>query len=269
MTDNLEHKSFDFEASISTITDEGVFEGYCSTFGNVDRANEVVVKGAFRNLDSFLKDGFVALNHDWNAAPIATIEDISEDDRGLKVVARFHSTEQAQEVRKIILERMDRGKSVGLSIGYVVTDDEYTQDGIRLLKGINLFEFSVVTVPCNPHALVTQGKTLSDQTAETLTVVEDLANRFKELAELRKSQNRRPLGTKAVETVAAVVEALEKVHDELQGLLDEAAPKQSEDIEEPLEESAPVEEAVEEIPLADPDRVRSLFQEFLEMQSGE
>jgi HK97 family phage prohead protease len=157
--DPLQHKEcLDGEFKILDDSAHGSFTGYASVFGNTDRQNEVVLKGAFaRSLPSFLRDGFGALNHEWSSLPIATISEAREDDRGLFVKGQFHSTPDAQAARTIVRERLERGKSVGMSIGYKVTDDEF-KEGIRHLKDLDLFEVSLVSVPANPEAQLAGAK---------------------------------------------------------------------------------------------------------------
>jgi HK97 family phage prohead protease len=153
--DPLQHKEcLNGEFKILDDSPHGSFNGYASVFGNIDRQNEVVVKGAFATtLPGFLKDGFGALNHEWSALPIATISEAREDERGLWVKGEFHSTSDAQAARTIVRERLERGKSVGLSIGYKVKDDEF-KDGARFLKDVDLYEISLVSVPANAEAQV-------------------------------------------------------------------------------------------------------------------
>ncbi len=136
----------------------GFLTGYASVFTNFDSVKERVVKGAFAaGLNDFMRDGFIAVGHDWSALPIATPMEATEDEFGLKVTGEFHSTKEAQDARTVIRERIDRGKSVKLSIGYEVQSDEYTEEG-RLLKAVKLFEWSYVTVPANSLATVTDAK---------------------------------------------------------------------------------------------------------------
>lgn len=144
----------------------GYFTGYGSTFGNFDRVKEAVVKGAFKNtLDSFKQDGFIAVGHDWGALPVATVGEAYEDDKGLFIKGEFHSTPEAQAARAVVKERLERGKSVGLSIGYDVKDQEHTRNG-TLLKELELFEVSIVTVPCNALANATGVKALQALSVE-------------------------------------------------------------------------------------------------------
>jgi HK97 family phage prohead protease len=151
--DPLQHKEcIDGDFKILDDGPYGSFSGYASVFGNTDRQNEIVLPGAFsKTLPAFLKDGFGALNHDWSSLPIATISEAREDARGLYVKGEFHSTPDAQAARTIVRERLERGKSVGLSIGYKVTDDEF-KEGSRHLKEVDLFEVSLVSVPANAEA---------------------------------------------------------------------------------------------------------------------
>ncbi len=162
--DPLQHKEcLDGEFKILDDSPHGSFTGYASVFGNTDRQNEVVVKGAFAaTLPGFLKDGFGALNHEWSTLPIATISEAREDDRGLWVKGQFHSTPDAQAARTIVRERLERGKSVGMSIGYRVNDDEF-KEAIRYLKDVDLFEVSLVSVPANPEAQLAAVKAETQQ----------------------------------------------------------------------------------------------------------
>lgn len=159
----LEYKQLPLH--VKAITDEGpgVLTGYGAYKGNVDRAGEVIADGAFKNLDDFVKEGFSAIGHDWHSLSIGTIESAKEDDQGLDFAMQFHSTPQAQDARTVVRERKERGKSVGLSIGYEVTEDAKEQrDGkeVRVLKGIKVYEISIVTVPANPRALASVVKGL-------------------------------------------------------------------------------------------------------------
>lgn len=136
----------------------GSVSGYLSSFGNLDRGKEIVVRGAFsKHLDSFLKNGFFALNHNWDILPIGTITAAHEDDFGLHFTADFHSYPAAQEARTVAMERLARGKSVSTSIGYKVADSERTADAL-LLKDLPLYEGSLVNVPMNPLALISGAK---------------------------------------------------------------------------------------------------------------
>lgn len=198
--------------------EDGEFTGYCSVYGVVDRANEIVAKGSFINLNEFLTDGFVAIGHDWDSLPIASIKAWDDDDYGLKVTVDFHSTPKAQEARQFVLERLERGKSVSLSIGYRVLADEYNTEGIRILKSIELFEFSVVNVPANPKAVIVSSKSFSDEASQLLADLSSFVTRAKELETLRANDNRL-IGEKAISEITSVKEAVESALSDLSTLI--------------------------------------------------
>lgn len=177
-------------------TQSGGFSGYASTFGNYDRVGEAVAPGAFSNLDDFVKSGFIAVGHDWEDLPVATITEAKTDAYGLWIRADFHSTDCAQEARMVLAERLARGKFCGLSIGYEVMGSEQTQDG-RLLTDLTLYEVSLVTVPANPLAGVSAAKhappaglSLDDHADLVLAHAKDLADRLRALHELRAKDRR-------------------------------------------------------------------------------
>lgn len=167
----MEHKLFEIAELKISNDGNGSISGYASTFNNWDRVRPIPerpAKGAFTPyLGDFLRNGFIALGHDWASLPIATPDEAKEDDYGLWFNAGFHSTKVAQEARIVASERLNRGKTVATSIGYEVLADEYVHDDLtlpdgtdtgRILKAIPLYEISMVTVPANPRALLSSAK---------------------------------------------------------------------------------------------------------------
>lgn len=150
----IEHKSFDVELKAG---DAGTVELYAAAFGNIDRQREVIEPGAFANLDEFVKSGWIAINHEWDDLPVASVSSAVQDMAGLRITAEWHSTDEAQACRTVVKERLARGKSVKCSIGYRVLDDAMEQrDGmtVRVLKRVELYEASIVNLPANPQAEV-------------------------------------------------------------------------------------------------------------------
>lgn len=141
----------------------GTLEGYASTFGNVDLGGDVVLPGAFAKTIANIKANGIPLLADHvasTASVLGTIYDAAEDERGLRIKARFSSAPSAQDVRTKLLE----GHLTRMSIGYEPMDHAYEdlEDGrrVRLLKEIKLWETSVVVFPMNPEAAVSRVKSL-------------------------------------------------------------------------------------------------------------
>jgi uncharacterized protein len=202
----IEHKSLPL--TVKAMADDGTAELYAAVFGNVDRTEEVIEPGAFKNLDEFVRSGWVAVNHDWSELGIATIEAAEQDMVGLKLRIRFHSTDDAQECRTVVKERMDRGKAVKCSIGYRVTEDAQEQrDGktVRVLKGIEIYEASIVNLPANPAAMVTSVKHWADELDAAYVALKE--------GRVLSETNRRRL--------KACRDRLKETHDELETMLAE------------------------------------------------
>lgn len=228
------------------MSDEGAgsFKGYASTFANWDSVKERPVRGAFAgHLADFLKDGFISIGHDWNALPIGTPTEAYEDDIGLYLAQDFHSTPMAQAARTVASERISRGKSVKLSIGYEVLADEYTDEG-RLLKEIKLYEVSLVTVPANPLASVTgvKGLALTDHSETVLAAVNELTTRLVGLRDLRMKEGR-VLSDANRKRIATLKDALAAVLGDLDELLTATEPK------------------------ADTEKAKALYHEYLRIQA--
>lgn len=158
---DVQRKSLPFE--VKAVADDGTFEVYAAVFGNVDRQGDVIEKGAFKNLDAFVRDGWGDVNHGWADLGITTIDEATQDAHGLRIKGRFHSTPDAQLIRTKVRERRERGKTVSCSIGFRVLEDTIeTRDGkhVHILKAIEIYEFSFVALPANPEATVLEAKGL-------------------------------------------------------------------------------------------------------------
>lgn len=234
----MEHKILEavgFKLRDDTEYPHGIIEGYASTFGNVDSVGERVERGAFtKHLPNFLKNGFIAFNHQWEKLPIAMPIEAYEDEIGLFVRGAFHSTPEAQAARTVVRERMDFGKAVRNSIGYQVHKDG-RDDESRLLKEIELFEWSVVNVPANPLASLTGAKSgvvstlgLNEHISEVVSALDVLAGRVRERHDFRTKEGR-VLSSANRTRIEDLLPSLMSVHDALKDLLNATAPKTEEE----------------------------------------
>ena len=122
--------------------------GYAAIFDRPDRGGDVIRKGAF--LASLKEGQGVPLLWQHKAgAVIGRIEHLSEDKRGLRVIAELG--EGADAVRAATLVKS--GKLDGLSFGYRVREAEKS-GGLRELRELELVEVSLVAEPMQPRARV-------------------------------------------------------------------------------------------------------------------
>jgi len=134
------------------------FEGYASTFGNVDFGSDRVMTGAFKacidRLKSEKKNLPVLWQHDMTM-PLGVFVEIKEDQKGLFVKGRMPKADDF--VRGRVFPQMKAGSVGSMSIGYMV--DDFNVDGnVRNLIDIDLREISLVTMPMNDKAVITDMK---------------------------------------------------------------------------------------------------------------
>jgi len=136
----------------------GDFSGYASVYGVSDLVGDVVAPGAFVNLGDFSRRGVIAWNHD-TSRPVAMPLLVHDDGVGLFVFGRFHGTADGQDARRILVERKAAGLGWGMSFGYLVLKSEPRRGGRgSLLQALYLLEVSLVAVPANPAAGITDVK---------------------------------------------------------------------------------------------------------------
>lgn len=163
---NYEIKHFPLD--VKDLSEDGTFEGYAAVFGNVDRGGEVIEKGAFKRTLDHKGPAFPVLWQHDTAQPIGVGLEMREDERGLWVKAKLAlSTVRGREAYDLL----KLGALKGLSIGYRVVRDAVEQ-GKRILKEVELYEYSIATIPMNPLAeisAVKAGRMLSAQTRASIT----------------------------------------------------------------------------------------------------
>jgi HK97 family phage prohead protease len=125
--------------------------GYGSVFDEIDSYGDRIVKGAF--VESLTKRKPKMLWQHRMDKPIGMWDTVAEDGKGLRVDGRLADTMQGREARELV----KMGAMDGLSIGYQTSSDEMEGD-IRILKKIELYEVSFVTIPAASSAVITSIK---------------------------------------------------------------------------------------------------------------
>jgi len=146
-----------FALDVKAFSDEGVLEGWASTYKNIDRLGDQVEPGAFtKTLQE--SNGRVPLlaNHDPRVrAGVALLEDWA---RGLKLKGLLNLGSTAgRELYAELKFFAEHELAMGLSIGFQTVKDRWV-NGVRHLLEVALWEVSCTTFPANPKATVTAVK---------------------------------------------------------------------------------------------------------------
>lgn len=155
----INYKSFEFKAqSLNEDNDYFYFEGYASTFGNVDSYGDIVMKGAFT--DSLKQRMPVLLEQHRADKPLGVCVSAAEDEIGLFVKVMMPKANTNCQNNYALLKC---GAINSLSIGYIAVKwNRDEQKNITYLEKLDLFEFSVVTFPANPMAKITAVKSIEE-----------------------------------------------------------------------------------------------------------
>lgn len=153
------YKSFEMKAD-----DTGKIAGFFSTYEkSPDSYGDIIEPGAFTNTLARRKDSGhpfpLCFNHDFSAV-IGAVE-AEEKDNGPYVEGTFLDTQLGQDVRKMV----QSGAIYQFSFAYDVLKarepnaEEKAAGVTNVLQEVEVYEVSVVTVPANQNAVITEVKT--------------------------------------------------------------------------------------------------------------
>lgn len=132
-------------------------EGYANTTTK-DRVGDVIIEAAWNNggLDNYKKNPIILAYHNYQK-PIGTCTELSVDSKGLKIIANISNS--AVEVVNLIKE----GILKAFSVGFRVKDAEYdSTTDIFVVKDLELYEISVVSVPANADSVFSLKKSFEN-----------------------------------------------------------------------------------------------------------
>jgi HK97 family phage prohead protease len=154
----MKHKNLKVE--IKSVDDAGSFTGYASVFNNVDLGGDIIAPGAFTKTIKENPQVPILWGHD-SQEVIGINKEWKEDTVGLYVTGQLIlDVQRAKEARSLI----QVGAVKGMSIGYDPITVDYSQadKGIRILKEVKLWEYSLTPFPMNPEAQITGVKSMDD-----------------------------------------------------------------------------------------------------------
>lgn len=180
----MKTKSFRFQ--LKEVTDEGVFEGILSTYGNTDLGGDRVEPGAFTKSIAERGTEVPMLWSHRTDSPVGVLTLLDAPD-ALRVKGKLVlEVEKAREA----LALMRSGALKGLSIGYDVVKSTM-ENGVRVLKECRLWEGSLVVFPMNPACNINLSSVKSDEQkaefSETLDNIQLWALRYQMISALDTS----------------------------------------------------------------------------------
>ena len=157
----MTHKTKEF-VLMKLAEDAGTISGYFSTYDRIpDSYGDIVAPGAFTDTIKAREESGhkfpLCWNHDLNQI-IGQVDSIEDTEKGPLMTASFFNTPLAQEKREIVKS----GVVYQFSFAYDVKKAGMVEleDGTKAneLQKLDLFEVSIVPIPANPRAEVTDVK---------------------------------------------------------------------------------------------------------------
>lgn len=129
----------------------------------VDRGGDLIPKSAWQ-LGNFQKNAIILFNHDKNK-PIGKAVAVEARDDGLYVKAKISGSADPEisKIRDLIKE----GVLNAFSVGFDSLDEAKSADGHNEIRGAELFEISVVSLPMNQDSLFSLAKQYDLDTVKT------------------------------------------------------------------------------------------------------
>lgn len=182
------HKAFKLASFKAADQALGIFEAVVAVFDNVDRAGDMIVKGAFtKTLASWKERGRpipVIFSHEWDNldAHIGEVLEAEEVEKGLRIKAQLEMDEPfAQRVYK----KMSKGTLAEFSFAYDVVASEEMDRGegatprkVNKLTELELLEVGPCLVGMNPETEligVKRGARHSQKDTAALQKIHDLS----------------------------------------------------------------------------------------------
>jgi HK97 family phage prohead protease len=162
----MERKAFELEIKSSQ---DREFSGHLAVFNNEDLGNDIIVPGAFKKS---LETPGALRPMLWMHQPDKVIGkwlEFAEDAKGLFVRGVFAATDLGTEIYDLV----KMGAVRGMSIGYKTVDYAYNKAGARMLKELQLFEGSIVSMAMNPLAEVEHVKSRVSASGEYVPTVRE------------------------------------------------------------------------------------------------
>ncbi|NEX77378.1 HK97 family phage prohead protease [Bacillus thermocopriae] len=185
MDKKKETRTFDITNLTTRAASEGesnVISGYAAVFNSPTDIGgwftEEIAPGAFSKAIAENGDIRALFNHDWNnvlgRTKAGTLR-LSEDDRGLKFEVDLPNTSVARD----LVESLKRGDINQCSFGFIPTVEEWdysVEPAHRIIKEVDLFEVSVVSIPAyeDTEVSLVRNKEIGKQVEKRMSMIKKI-----------------------------------------------------------------------------------------------
>lgn len=192
--------------------------GYASVFGNIDSHGDVILRGAFEGTIERFNERKINLysSHSMDARDLlGTVTMMREDDIGLYFEATISQSQSAQDIAL----KAQEGHLDEISIGFFTLDEEIREDGLRLIKEIELVEISLVSRASNSQAKILEVRQEDIEVDPTHVIPKSIVcKQEKEMEEENKNEEIKAEEVKAEIKETNNIEELKALQEEIKSL---------------------------------------------------
>jgi len=152
---------------------EGTLEAVVTT-SSLDRHGENIITSGI-DTSQYMQNPVVLYGHDYYGLPIGKTLKLTEQKTKMK--ARFQLATDILPFAKTVYDMVKAGYINAVSIGGIVRE---WSDDYKTIQKMDMLEFSIVSIPANPEAMIT-GKSFEQATGKTM---EQVADEFEEAVQL-------------------------------------------------------------------------------------
>ena len=146
------HQKISIPFELKTLSESGEFTGIASPYGVLDLGKDIVDLGAFTK--TITERGNKVRLLDGHECRIG-IASVTDTPAALECAGKINLDKQAgRDAYSDLKFYQSNGQPMGLSIGYETVKAEFSEDGVRHLKEVRLWEISITEFPMNERALV-------------------------------------------------------------------------------------------------------------------
>lgn len=208
----MDYKSLGFEVKASD-KEEMKFAGFAST-PDLDQGGDIIVKGAWgRTLAERGAKVKMLWGHKSDLMPLGRFTMIEERESGLYVEGKISDTAQGRDAMTLMRD----GAIDSMSIGYIAKESDYRDDGVRVIKDLDLFEVSLVNFPMNEKAIITSVKNLDVREVERVLREAGLSRSQAKAIASKGVSGLREVGDKEKEALEEIKSAIENFNQTLRG----------------------------------------------------
>jgi len=166
----IEKKVFTCALEWKEVTEDGQFEGHAAVFNNVDLGGDRIKRPAFKRTIEETGGKWPVLMGHIMSRPVGFSTGADEDSKGLHVFGEFTlASDDGRNAYALAKHAAKLKQPFGLSIGYGIAEGgaKFNSDtGVRDLTDLDVYEFSLASVPMNPRARIARVKAAGEQYTE-------------------------------------------------------------------------------------------------------